>query len=94
MLVLCAALLVVVLDVRGVGLLMGVELSVPIAPVVSAATELGLMLISAGETVLRLCPPLIITQEQIQFALHVIEQAIQHAEDKAAAAATAAGAAR
>jgi len=66
-------------DVRGLGLLIGVELSAPVAPVVAAAAERGLMLISAGENVLRLCPPLVIKEEEVDFALQQIAEAIRTA---------------
>lgn len=64
-------------DVRGLGLLVGVELSCPVAPVVAAAGERGLMLISAGENVLRLCPPLVIKEDEVDFALQQIADAIK-----------------
>ena len=54
-----------VVAVRGAGLLIGVEFNVAVAPLVTAARERGLLVISAGENVLRLCPPLIVTGEQI-----------------------------
>jgi acetylornithine/N-succinyldiaminopimelate aminotransferase len=69
-------------DVRGLGLLVGVELSVPVSSVISAATQRGLMLISAGENVLRLCPPLIIDEVQMKWALEKMEDAIRHAGEQ------------
>ena len=45
-------------DVRGLGLLLAVELDRPAAPVVEAALEHGLVIGSAGERTLRLTPPL------------------------------------
>lgn len=73
-------------DVRGVGLLVGCELNGPIAGVVSAATDRGLMLISAGENVLRLCPPLVISEKEMDFALQTLEDAILAADSKSAQA--------
>ena len=73
-------------DVRGLGLLVGCELNGPIAGVVSAATDRGLMLISAGENVLRLCPPLVITEKEMDFALQTLEEAILAADSKSAQA--------
>jgi acetylornithine/succinyldiaminopimelate/putrescine aminotransferase len=62
--------------VRGKGLLVGVEFALPVAPLVSAAREQGLLIISAGENVLRLCPPLIVTKDQITTAVQIIEQCL------------------
>ena len=45
-------------EVRGLGLLLAVELDRPAAPVVEAALAHGLVIGSAGEHVLRLTPPL------------------------------------
>ena len=50
-----------VIEVRGAGLLVGVELDGPAAPVIAAARERGLLVINAGENVLRIAPPLIVT---------------------------------
>jgi 4-aminobutyrate aminotransferase len=74
-------------DVRGVGLMIAIELvrdreTKERAPdlrdaVVERAFERGLLLLGAGENSIRLCPPLIVTREQADFALDVIEEACQ-----------------
>ncbi len=51
--------------VRGQGLMLGVELAVPAAPVMAAMRERGILTINAGANVIRMVPPLIITREQI-----------------------------
>jgi acetylornithine/N-succinyldiaminopimelate aminotransferase len=61
-----------IVAVRGLGLLVGVEMDTAVAPITAAAREKGLLLISAGEKVLRLAPPLIITQAQIDTAVSVL----------------------
>lgn len=62
--------------VRGLGLLVGVQMDTAVAPITAAARNKGLLLISAGENVLRLAPPLIITQEQIDTAVGIIEECL------------------
>jgi len=59
-------------DVRGAGLLLGLEFSAPVADLIAAAREEGLLVISAGENVLRLCPPLIVNREQIETAMAIL----------------------
>jgi acetylornithine/succinyldiaminopimelate/putrescine aminotransferase len=59
-------------DVRGVGLLVGVELDGSAKPVIAAAAERGLLVIAAGENVLRLCPPLVVTRAEIDFAVDTL----------------------
>ena len=50
-----------VTDVRGAGLMWGIELDRPAAPVVEAALGRGLLIKRTADTVLRLLPPFIIT---------------------------------
>ena len=74
-------------DVRGKGLMLAVELvkdkqskaAVPKVRdrVVELAFESGVLLLGAGETSIRLSPPLIVTQEQGDYALDVLEKCIK-----------------
>ena len=65
-----------VLEVRGRGLMLGAELDRPAGPVVAAALEAGLLVGSAGETVLRLTPPLTITGEEVDAGLSLLEEVL------------------
>jgi acetylornithine aminotransferase len=56
------------------GLYFGVELKQNPKPVLSQAAEHGLMIITAGENTLRICPPLIITREEVEFGLNVLDK--------------------
>ncbi len=64
----------VVRQVRGRGLIWGVELAVEAAPLIEAGYEHGLIMTSAGERVLRLVPPLVIGEGQIDAAVEVLDQ--------------------
>jgi len=76
-------------DVRGLGLMIGVELvrgqaSKEKAPelrdrVVDLAFERGLLVLGAGENTLRLCPPLTITRAQCDFAVETLEECLRTA---------------
>jgi acetylornithine aminotransferase len=61
-----------VIEVRGKGLLLGVEMRHPVRPLIEACRGRGLLLISAGEKVLRLAPPLIITPKTARRAAAII----------------------
>lgn len=61
-----------VLEVRGAGLMVGVDLDIPADQVMAAARAAGLLVINAGETTLRIAPPLIITKEQIDEGVAVL----------------------
>jgi acetylornithine/N-succinyldiaminopimelate aminotransferase len=65
--------------IRGKGLLIGTELSGPVAPVVDACREAGLLVLSAGERVLRLAPPLIVEERDCDRALAIIATALGRA---------------
>jgi 4-aminobutyrate aminotransferase len=71
-------------DVRGLGLMIGVEFVLDQrtrekAPgvrdaVVDLAFERGLLVLGAGENTLRLCPPLVVNREQCDFAIETLEE--------------------
>jgi acetylornithine/succinyldiaminopimelate/putrescine aminotransferase len=63
-------------EVRGVGLMWGVELNTMAAPIVANALEKGLLIISAGEKVLRLLPALNTEPSEIAEALAILEEVI------------------
>ena len=65
-------------EVRGVGLICGLQLDVPAGPVVSAARDMGLLAITAGAgDVVRLVPPLVVSEEEIDFCVDVLDKAVQ-----------------
>jgi acetylornithine aminotransferase/acetylornithine/N-succinyldiaminopimelate aminotransferase len=62
--------------VRGAGLIWGLELDRPAAPVVEAALERGLLINRTSETVIRLLPPFIITAAELDEGVAILEEAI------------------
>lgn len=58
---------------RGIGLMHGLELNVPVGEIVNKALEKGLIVISAGCNTLRMVPPLIVTKEEIDDMLKILE---------------------
>ncbi len=77
-------------DVRGLGLMIGIEIvqdqqSKDRAPerrnqLVSRAFERGLLVLGAGRNSIRLCPPLVITQDQADFAMDTLEECLKLVE--------------
>ncbi len=63
-------------EVRGMGLINGMVLTVSPRKVVDACFERGLLVASAGYDVLRFVPPLIVRQQDIDKALAIVEQAL------------------
>ncbi|RMH52883.1 MAG: acetylornithine transaminase [Zetaproteobacteria bacterium] len=67
------------MEVRGRGLLLGLDCGRPVAPIIDAARARGLLLVAAGPEVIRLIPPLIITEEEIDQALAILAAALDDA---------------
>jgi acetylornithine/N-succinyldiaminopimelate aminotransferase len=63
--------------VRGKGLLIGIELTRPAGPYVDACREAGLLVLSAGEKVLRLAPPLIVDAADCRRALGILGDVLE-----------------
>jgi len=59
-------------EVRGRGLLIGIELTKPAGPVMDACREAGLLVLTAGEKVVRLAPPLIVESGECKRALDIL----------------------
>lgn len=62
--------------VRGKGLLVGIDVDQPAQNVVAACREAGLLVLTAGDTVLRLTPPLIVEEADVDRALEIIEKVL------------------
>ncbi len=66
-----------IMDVRGAGMLVGVQLNTAVSNIIPAARKKGLLIINAGEDVLRLAPPLIVTKVQIDTAVSIIGSCLE-----------------
>jgi len=66
----------VVREVRGRGLLIGIELTKAAGPVVDACRDKGVIVLSAGEKVVRLAPPLIVDENDCQRALEILRSSL------------------
>src|SRR5439155_12033236 len=61
-------------EVRGRGLLIGIELTRRVQPYLETLCERGILALPAGPNVLRLLPPLVITEAQLDRVLDIIEE--------------------
>jgi predicted acetylornithine/succinylornithine family transaminase len=64
-------------EVRGAGLLLGCELDRPAGPVATAALEAGLVVGTAGASVLRLTPPLVVDDDEVDLALQILSEVLE-----------------
>ena len=67
----------VIKEVRGLGLMWGLELTQEGAPVVAACRERGLLLNCTQGNVIRLLPPLVITAQELDAALAILRDAFK-----------------
>ncbi|NQG19216.1 acetylornithine transaminase [Streptococcus suis] len=63
-----------VLDIRGLGMMVGIETGADLGQIVVAARQNGLIVLTAGSNVIRLLPPLTITRVEIDQAVAVLEK--------------------
>ena len=64
-------------EVRGLGLIVGIELRERVAPYLQRLQELGILALPAGPTVLRLLPPLVIDQAQLETVVGGLGEVLQ-----------------
>ncbi len=69
-------------SVRGAGLMAGIELNAPCAGIVERIIEKGVLVNCAAEIVIRLLPPFIITTEEIDTIIEVIQSVLEEEENK------------
>ncbi len=63
-------------EVRGLGLMIGIELKQKVAPYIQALTARGVLALPAGLTVLRFLPPLVISKAQIDRVVEAVTQVL------------------
>jgi len=67
-------------DARGRGLMLGVVVSVPPDSIKALCMERGLLVLTAGEDVVRILPPLIVSDEEIDRGLAILRDALDAAK--------------
>ena len=63
-------------EVRGLGLMVGIELKHKVAPYLEVLQDRGVLALPAGLTVLRLLPPLVITYPQLDAVIEALRQVL------------------
>jgi acetylornithine/N-succinyldiaminopimelate aminotransferase len=59
-------------EVRGQGLLIGIDCKEDVASFIRQAEEAGLLVVQAGANVIRLLPPLTVTEQEIDQAIDIL----------------------
>ena len=68
-------------DVRGCGFIQGIEVTPLAKDIIEKATQKGLLLIAAGDNVIRFVPPLIIGQAEIDTMIAILREALQELQE-------------
>jgi acetylornithine aminotransferase len=66
-----------VAEIRGQGLMIGIELKAPCKDLVDLAAEQGLLINVTAKSVVRLLPPLNITNEQVEILINILTKVIK-----------------
>jgi acetylornithine/LysW-gamma-L-lysine aminotransferase len=66
----------IIREVRGLGLMIGIEIKNKVAPYLKVLMEAGVLALPAGLTVIRLLPPLVISREQIDQVAAALERVL------------------
>lgn len=66
-----------ILEIRGAGLIVGIELDIEANPIVEKGYEAGMLLLSAGDKVVRFVPPLTISKEELALAVSKLGAILQ-----------------
>lgn len=66
-------------EIRGLGLMIGLDLRVRVTPVLQALQDRSVLALPAGKTVLRLLPPLVMTRDELLTIVDAIQAALQEA---------------
>jgi acetylornithine/LysW-gamma-L-lysine aminotransferase len=69
-------------EVRGLGLMIGVELRYDVLNVILKAMDRGILVLDAGKNILRFLPPLVIKKEQIDKTISVLDTVIGEEENE------------
>ncbi|WP_026835855.1 aspartate aminotransferase family protein [Eubacterium xylanophilum] len=64
-------------DVRGLGFMLGIEVDIPVGDVCKKCLESGLIVLSAGSNVVRLVPPLVISKENVDEMINILDSALE-----------------
>ncbi len=63
-------------EVRGLGLMIGIEMKQKVAPYIRALQDRKIIALNAGMTVIRLLPPLVISYEQIDYLVEALSEVL------------------
>jgi len=67
----------IVKEIRGLGFMIGIEVNKPVSTILSTLRSKGLIVLSAGENVIRLLPPLTVSKIELKEAMDIITSVLK-----------------
>lgn len=72
----------IIRDVRGLGMMLGVEMRFDVKDILLDGIKNGILLLYSGRNILRLLPPLVMNEEEVNKSLQLIDILIQNEEKR------------
>ena len=72
----------IIREVRGKGLMIGVELKFEVKDILMEGIKKGLLLLYSGRNILRLLPPLVISDEDVTKSLQIVDELLTNEEGR------------
>ena len=72
----------IIREVRGLGLMIGVEFRFDILNILNKSMDKGVLILDAGRNILRFLPPLVIEKEQIDTVISVLDKVVKEEENE------------
>jgi acetylornithine/LysW-gamma-L-lysine aminotransferase len=69
-------------EIRGKGLMIGVEMKFDVKDILMSLIKEGVLMLYSGRNILRILPPLLISEEDITKVLHALDKILTEEEEK------------
>lgn len=69
-------------EIRGMGLMIGIEMKFEVRDILMALIKQGVLMLYSGRNILRILPPLVISEEDISKVIHVLDAVLTEEEKK------------
>ncbi|NLL70581.1 MAG: aspartate aminotransferase family protein [Epulopiscium sp.] len=66
----------VIKDMRGIGLMKGLEFHIPVQEIIQKCMDKGLLLVGAGTHIIRFVPPLVISKEEMDEGISILDEVL------------------
>ncbi len=72
----------IIREIRGKGLMIGIELKFEVKDILLEGIKKGVLLLYSGRNILRLLPPLVITDDDVTKSLDILDELLTNEEDR------------